>query len=348
MRAIRPGVPGISTIDACLSPAKTRDAAGNATGAHAVAGRRLGSGIIAGLVPMNLFPRFTNRRRALQLGWYTLRHGTRVLEKLNRKTIFLSKMFANVEIDCNVCGQRSRLWYEMLSAKEAAEHKVGLLRETLECLNCLSRMRYRLMAHGMLEDCRQRFGTSSLSIAELAAQARHVEILDTDAFSPIASIMASSPGYKVSSYVPDRPFGLLDDNRTYNVNLEAMGFPEQSFDMILSSDVMEHVRDFDRANREIFRCLKPGGAHIFTVPFADPMPSTRTLIDTGTAADLYLQPPQYHGDDHLSVRIPAYRIYGWDLLDALRALGFESSAVLVEASKNGIYGERYFIARRPA
>ncbi len=59
---------------------------------------------------MNLIPRFTPARRALQLGWFGVRHGTEVFEKLNRKNLFLAKQFSNREIFCNVCGKQSKLW----------------------------------------------------------------------------------------------------------------------------------------------------------------------------------------------------------------------------------------------
>jgi hypothetical protein len=72
------------------------------------------------------------------------------------------------------------------------------------------------------------------------------------------------------------------------------------------------------------------------------------LIDTQTPQDIYFELPQLHGDDHLSGKIPAYRIYGWDILDDLRDLGFEASAVRIRDAAHGIYDERYFIARRPA
>ena len=295
---------------------------------------------------MGIVPKFTNQRRVLQLGLYGLRHGPRVFEKLNPTNIFLAKQFHDVRIACNVCGERSKVWYEMHSVKEKTEHRVGLLRETLECLNCLSRMRYRIMAHGLLAEYRRR-GEAATSVAALKNSEVHLDILDTDAFSPAARMMKGNEGFKLSSYTPDRPFGSVDERGVHNIDLQAMSFPDGSLDVILSSDVMEHVRDFDRANAEIFRCLKPGGVHIFTVPFHEPKPLTRTLIDTSSPVDIYLEPAQMHGDDNLTKGVPAYRIYGLDLLDDLRRLGFEADLVRIKANDNGIFDGCYFTARRP-
>jgi SAM-dependent methyltransferase len=294
-----------------------------------------------------LFPRFTNRRRALQLGRYAVRHGVRVLEKFNKTNIFLAKQFSNMEIYCNVCGARGKLWFEMHSVKEKKEHNVDLLRETLECLNCLSRMRYRVMAHALLIECRRRFGTGASSIIDLVGQIEKIDILDTDAFSPAARILERNKAYRISSYVPGRPYGWMADKCMFNLNLEDIAFPDASFHFILSSDVMEHVRNLERANNEIYRCLKPGGTHIFTVPFDEQALSTKTLIDTSSAEDIYLEPPQFHGDDHLLGKIPAYRVYGMDLLDDLRASGFEAALVKVKDRQSGIFNGAFFVARRP-
>jgi hypothetical protein len=301
-----------------------------------------------GGVFMKLPPRFTPQRRLLQLAWYGVRRPRKLFERVNPTNIFLARQFSKVQIRCNVCGQTAGVWYEMHSVRQSREHRVGLLRETLECLHCISRMRYRIVAYGLLRECRERFGIDAASITDLAPRLQQIDVLDTDAYSPIARRMSQTPTYKLSSYLPGSPPGYLPEQGLYNVDLQAMAFPDKSFEVILSSDVMEHVRQLQTANREIFRCLKPGGCHIFTVPFDQPAATTRTLIDTATSEDIYLEPPQMHGDDHLEGMVPAYRIYGLDLLDQLRACGFEAEVVWIDAADRGIYNASYFIARRPA
>jgi SAM-dependent methyltransferase len=260
----------------------------------------------------------------------------------------LAKQFSTVKIRCNVCGDVAQVWYEMHSVRRSIEHKVGLLRETLECLNCLSRMRYRIMAEGILRECRERFGVDKRAIKDLPLHIGDIDILDTDAFSPAARILAANPAYKLSSYMPERPFGLMPDENVYNIDLQNISFADSTFDIILSSDVMEHVRDIGSAHKEIYRCLKPGGAHIFTIPFDENALTTRILIDASSPRDIYLELPQIHGDDHLTGGVPAYRIYGMDLLDDLRAVGFDASLVRVNSAAGGIYNGLYFIARRPS
>jgi SAM-dependent methyltransferase len=46
----------------------------------------------------------------------------------------------------------------------------------------------------------------------------------------------------------------------------AMPFSDATFDLVLATDVIEHVDDDERALAEVARVLKPGGRALFTVP----------------------------------------------------------------------------------
>ncbi len=73
--------------------------------------------------------------------------------------------------------------------------------------------------------------------------------------------------YIPSQFFPDVPLGQSKDQMRCE-NLEALSFPDELLDLQISQDVMEHVLNPERAFREIARALKPGGAHVFTVPLA--------------------------------------------------------------------------------
>jgi len=45
-----------------------------------------------------------------------------------------------------------------------------------------------------------------------------------------------------------------------------LDFPDQSFDLLLASDVLEHIEDEERATHEWHRVLRPGGRMIVFVP----------------------------------------------------------------------------------
>lgn len=66
------------------------------------------------------------------------------------------------------------------------------------------------------------------------------------------------------SRVRTRDHGMRAELR--NCTLEAAGFADRSFDIILATDVLEHVTDYRAAIREMCRLLAPGGVIYATVP----------------------------------------------------------------------------------
>jgi SAM-dependent methyltransferase len=73
------------------------------------------------------------------------------------------------------------------------------------------------------------------------------------------------PNYTLSYYFEDAPLGSMKDGQRCE-NLERLTFPDETFDIFLTQDVLEHVFRPDLAVREIARVLKPGGVHVFTAP----------------------------------------------------------------------------------
>lgn len=81
------------------------------------------------------------------------------------------------------------------------------------------------------------------------------------------------PGEDMATHSPGlaQAEKLLGDLNVRNVELvacsaESLPFPDDTFDMVFSSHVLEHVPDRQKANEEIFRVLRPGGFHFCVVP----------------------------------------------------------------------------------
>lgn len=53
--------------------------------------------------------------------------------------------------------------------------------------------------------------------------------------------------------------------------LEDLPYEDEAFDVVISTDVLEHVLDFYGATREMVRVLKPGGYLLARVPFEEDM-----------------------------------------------------------------------------
>ncbi|HTD32208.1 MAG TPA: methyltransferase domain-containing protein [Candidatus Elarobacter sp.] len=80
-------------------------------------------------------------------------------------------------------------------------------------------------------------------------------------------------------------------------DLERLSFPDASFDLVITADVMEHVADAPRAEREIVRVLRPGGVYCFTIPFYFDLEHDRVRALPGAEGTVrHLEEPQYHED----------------------------------------------------
>ena len=76
-------------------------------------------------------------------------------------------------------------------------------------------------------------------------------------------------------------------------SLEHQTFPDESFDVVLSLDVLEHVFDPTQACREIARALSPGGHHIFTTPTHAHPGTIKRVIRTPEGIQHVYPPPAY-------------------------------------------------------
>lgn len=74
-----------------------------------------------------------------------------------------------------------------------------------------------------------------------------------------------APNYTASQFYPDGKSGDRVGDFT-NENLEALTFENNTFDLFITQDVLEHVFDPEKAVKEMVRVVKHGGYVIFTVP----------------------------------------------------------------------------------
>jgi SAM-dependent methyltransferase len=103
-------------------------------------------------------------------------------------------------------------------------------------------------------------------------------------------------GYIPSQFFPDQiPGSIVGKMRCEN--LEALTFADESIDLHVTQDVLEHVFHPTKVFSEIARTLRPGGAHIFTVPIVNKhQPSKLRACLTEKGQISHLEPPVYHGN----------------------------------------------------
>lgn len=158
-------------------------------------------------------------------------------------------------------------------------------------------------------------------------------------------------GYTSSHYYSDVPRGEYKGEHR-SEDLSGMTFPDQTFDLIITSDVFEHVFEPGKAFAEISRVLKPGGLHIFTIPWipAHKKSSCRArLLEDGTIE--YLKEAEYHGNPIGGGKGSLVTFdWGLDFTDFIFNNGGMTTTVYLEIDrKKGLDAKflEVFISRKP-
>lgn len=253
---------------------------------------------------------------------------------------------------CNVCGKGSRFFYQGSNSQ----------RESLNCEHCNTSSRYRSISRGLLRAISELTGLEAHSLTSLPyASGIKLRIYDTQlpfyaelCAYPLPDMLKATDWIDVhlSQYRPKEPVGKTLLPGITNQNLECLTFSDGSFDVVITSDVMEHVRLDQRAHQEIYRVLKPGGIYIFTVPHSRAREETLThvqIIDPDDVSkDMLLLEPVYHGDANSDNGNGAlvYRIYGRDIDASLTELGFNVEYFCEDVEQHGIRNTELFYCRK--
>ena len=109
-------------------------------------------------------------------------------------------------------------------------------------------------------------------------------------------------------------------------DLTALSFADESFDAVISLEVIEHIPDFRAAFSECGRVLKPGGKFLLSVPFhRGPDHVLRARVKNDGTIE-HLLPAEYHGDPLDPLGCLCFHHFGWDVMDSLKASGFRQAA----------------------
>lgn len=195
------------------------------------------------------------------------------------------------------------------------------VREGFQCPNCRASLRYRAQAEALLELFG---GEGQKSLKDLATDTKLKElaVYEPGVAGPFRRHFKRWPNYVNSFYWSDVALGEYSDGVQCQ-NLEQLTFEDDSFDLIISSDIMEHVRRPMTAFTEIHRVLKPGASHIFSIPIKMPVPKkSRMRVDTSGEEDIHIEPAHYHGDGRGGKSL-VYIDYGLDLVDQLTDSGYD-------------------------
>lgn len=152
-------------------------------------------------------------------------------------------------------------------------------RERIVCPSCRLNNRLRL----------------SVQILERLVEDTRPSIYLTEQVTPLASYIATRfPSATMSEYLgTEFSAGEVDARGIRHENVTSLSFEDETFDFILSFDVLEHVPNYRAALAELFRVLKPSGRILISVPFG--LLTDRNIVRARVNADgriEYLLPPR--------------------------------------------------------
>jgi SAM-dependent methyltransferase len=171
------------------------------------------------------------------------------------------------------------------------------------CLLCGTTFRYEMLA----------------TLIRAKKPVEGLRVLELDPDSPLRLLLEKCAQYTRSYYRPGHQPGSIRFDGAVMEDITALTFPDNSLDLIVSSDVLEHVPDVMLAFKETFRVLKPGGVHVFTVPSSNK--TTRlAVVEEGMVKQIVF-PPEYHSDPLDPKGILAFWHFGPDLSEYFMETG---------------------------
>ena len=178
---------------------------------------------------------------------------------------------------CTICGYSGSF-----------EKKAPSFREGYQCQSCKASLRYQGQASAIVSV----YGANhAFTLQELINEGRFqsLSIYEPGVAGPFRELFSSVLDYKNSFYWDDVALGKTREGIECQ-SLEELTYYDERFDLIVSSDILEHVRKPWVAFAEIFRVLKPGGSHVFSIPLHLPMPTfTKYRVDTTTEEDIHIE-----------------------------------------------------------
>jgi SAM-dependent methyltransferase len=177
---------------------------------------------------------------------------------------------------------------------------------------------------------------------------RTLEIHESSPGGPSsAKLRRDAPGYSDSFWLPAVGRGAYSEGRR-SEDLQRLTFADESFDLFVTQDVFEHVFDAAAAFKEIARVLRPGGAHLFTMPYWPEEPTRLRARFTDGQVE-HLEEPMYHDDPVDADGALVIRDWGFDAAAFIMdACGLPTEIVTPLDKRFGLLGDfqEVFVTRK--
>jgi len=178
---------------------------------------------------------------------------------------------------CPCCGSTSILykpilWDKLIQDWQLSEYETAYInrQQGVYCKRCKVNLRGMAIAHSMM-----RYANYKGYFIDFVQtrKMRSKKILEINEAAWLTKYLNKIPGHVLASF-PE-------------VDMQKLPYQNNSFDVVLHSDTLEHVPNPLAGLHECYRVLAPGGYCVFTVPMViDRLTKSRTGL-----------PPSYHGSE---------------------------------------------------
>ncbi len=209
---------------------------------------------------------------------------------------------------CTVCGgtdfQDSAILWDELAAQwqlSPAERSYIDRQQGTKCVHCGANLRSIALANAI----RSALGTTdTLQSFVSASRSSNLSLLEINEAGSLSPTLRLLPGHVFASYPA--------------IDIHALPYPDDQFDLVVHSDTLEHVSQPIRALAECRRVLRDGGHLCYTVP---------TVVGRMTRLRAGLE-KSFHGDPTVSADdFLVHTEYGADMWTAVLLAGFDSVTV---------------------
>lgn len=204
--------------------------------------------------------------------------------------------------------------------------QLGRTNDAIRCIRCGANRRYELLAQALIS-------TSTI-------YSPNAFVVEMDPGSPLSPLLERSGCHYLRTFYSESvKKGVVVDGAQME-DICGMTFADNTVDILITSDVLEHVPDLHLSIREAYRVLKPSGRYYFTVPVLAMVTEPRALIQNGEI--VCLKPPIYHLDPLNPEGCLVFWDFGDDLVGIFEQHGFRLEVV----NKDDIFGYKVWLATK--
>jgi len=228
---------------------------------------------------------------------------------------------------CSLCGKKSLILFD-----------ISQLGDTGYCFFCTANERNRALVEILkkiliikllsktrdLKNQISRINLTKYSLKTIlkTTKSNNIVIYEPSSIGAIYNKLKNYPKFIFSEYFPHPNLkkGQYFRNTLFE-DLQDLSFDDDYFDIIITQDVLEHVKDPYQAFKEIYRVLKTNGIHLFTVPIGLNERTFQYFDDKGKPI---FSRVVFHDDPLRRNGAKVYTQFGTDIVEILNDYYFSS------------------------